>query len=377
MTSRPRPVRLAFDMRVAARNRTGTGRYARELARYLTNDPAVEFLPIEDKPTRVATSFPERAARAAGDLVWPQVGLPYHAARLHADIIHAPAFIAPLWGRSPTVVTVLDTIFHRCPADYPAWWAAYMNWVMPHVLGKARAVIAISAKTKSDLVSDFGVDADKIEVIHLAVDHSVFRPSCLPRPIAHPSNLRPGYVLSVGGLVRRKRIPLLLEAFAAIRADGRRQDLQLVIVGDASDGMAGAGEVTEAIRRLHMGSSVIMLGRVSDGLLPDLYRGAAVLVSASDYEGFGLTPLEAMACGTPVVARSGSAVDEVVGDAGILVGDGPAALSRALCRLLDDAPLRQHLRDKGLKRASQFTWEAVGRETVAVYRRARAGTSVE
>ena len=367
-------IRVVLDLRVAGRNRSGTGRYARELATHVATQPDVELIVLEPTFWWTPSGLFGRAVRAASDMALPVIGLPRLSAQLQADVVHGPAFLGPLRGRTPTVVTVHDTLFRRSPEDYPAWWAAYMNSVVPRVLRRAAEIIVDSHNTKADLVSDFGTPASRITVIHLGVDHARFHPA--PPTEANSAlqafQLRPGYILTVGALARRKRIPSLLEAFALLKSGGRHGALQLVIAGAASPGMPGTEEVGATVRRLQLESSVALLGSVTDELLPGLYRAAAVVASASEYEGFGLTTLEAMACGAPVVVRSGSAIDEVVGDAGLQVGSGLNELASALTRVLDDEPLSRSLSAKSIARASAFTWDRTARETVEVYRRAAA-----
>jgi glycosyltransferase involved in cell wall biosynthesis len=173
-----------------------------------------------------------------------------------------------------------------------------------------------------------------------------------------------GYVLFVGSVERRKNLRGLLQAYARLLETDVA--CPLVIVGTRR---RGAGEIGRTLQELHLEESVIFTGYVPDADLPAIYTGADLFVFPSLYEGFGLPPLEAMACGTPVVCSNAASLPEVVGDAAIMVDPYDVeGLAEAMLRVLTDADLREHLRRKGLERARQFTWERTARETVAVYR---------
>ena len=271
----------------------------------------------------------------------PLLGRPYlvtaHDLIRRADLLGTAEHIAPLRARDRAGLR-LD---HR---------------------GFARAahLVAPSEATRRELVADLGVDPDRVTVVPEGVDHGVFR------PVAR--RLHPGrYLLSVGSDHPRKDLPTLLRAFARLAADD--PDLLLVKVGEPGDGEAPFGERTRAeIAALGLGRRVLLTGAVGRDDLVAWYAGATALVMPSRAEGFGLPPLEAMACGAPVVVSSAGALPEVVGDAGLVVPPGdPDALAAALRRLLADPALAASLRGRGLARAAGFTWERAGALTRAVH----------
>jgi glycosyltransferase involved in cell wall biosynthesis len=179
------------------------------------------------------------------------------------------------------------------------------------------------------------------------------------------------FILFVGTIEPRKNLVTLLEAFAALRSGGRHPGLGLVIAG--GKGWL-YGEFFERLRTLGLEKTVILTGYVPEADLPALLNSAEVFAFPSSFEGFGLPPLEAMACGVPVVCSNATSLPEVVGEAGLLVPpDDAASWTEALGRLLDDAELRGELRARGLARARLYTWEAAAQKTLAVYEAVAGG----
>jgi glycosyltransferase involved in cell wall biosynthesis len=329
---------VVFDADVLGRRRTGDETYALNLLRELgplasaagirlvaaTRHP--ELVPAGVEPFELAASFQE--ARMA----W---SLPRALGRLGARLCHTQHAL-PLRAPCPCVVTVHDVSFARDPG--------VMNWkdrttfrlVVPRAVRRAARVLAVSERTKRDLVALYEVDPDRVVVTPNGVD-----PVFTPGPGMHD------YVLSVGAIQRRKN---QLAALVAAKVAG----LPLVVVGPEKDG-ALAAELRAAGARLE--------GYVETDRLVELYRGAACLVQASSYEGFGLPVVEAMASGTPVVAVSEPALVEVAGDAAVIVDD--AGLADGIRTALAE---RDRLVAAGLERARAFSWRETAERTLAVYR---------
>jgi glycosyltransferase involved in cell wall biosynthesis len=229
-------------------------------------------------------------------------------------------------------------------------------------------VIAVSEATKRDVVERLRVPSERVTVIPEAVD-SAFAPP--PRDAARVQvrarfGVGAPYVLYVGQFDPRKNMDGLVSAFA--RAAERHADLRLVIAGEL--GKLGPFLYRALERGRAPRDRVILAGHVTEAELAALYAGAECLLHAALLEGFGLTPLEALAAGTPVVGYRAGAVEEVVGDAGVLVeGDRPDALGDALIAYLDDSALQQRLRAGAKARAAQFSWDRAASDTLAVYRR--------
>ncbi|MBD0349330.1 MAG: glycosyltransferase family 4 protein [Thermoleophilia bacterium] len=229
---------------------------------------------------------------------------------------------------------------------------------------RADHVIAVSQTTKRDLVRHLGVPEERITVVYEGVDHELFRP-VVTRPLDEP------YVLFVGSEQPRKNLPRLLRAFAAVKRDRRLADLKLVKVGRASGGERGFRRRTlAAVRELALERDVVFTGLVPDEDLPAWYSAAECLALPSFYEGFGFPPLEAMACGCPVVVSSAGALPEIAGDAALVVDPhDPAALADALRQVLLDPELRRELARRGRQRAAHFSWQRAAEQTIAVYER--------
>ncbi len=233
---------------------------------------------------------------------------------------------------------------------------------------RATAIIAISETTKRDIVRHLGYPAERIFVVYHGVDHDLFRP-VEERPLEEP------YVLFVGSEHPRKNLPALLRAFKMVKDSDRRfRHLKLVKVGAAGGREAPFRQRTlAAMAEVGLDGDVVFVEGVPDHQLPAYYSGAEVLVNPSLYEGFGFPPVEAMACGCPVIVSSAGALPEVVGDAALVVDpNDPQALAEAIRQVLTDSSLRHRLVTAGLRRAAQFSWERCARETEQVYERVEA-----
>lgn len=281
------------------------------------------------------------------------------------DIFHSTDFVLPPVRQARTILTVHDLAFMRLPQCAEAGLRIYLNKVVPYSIERADLVLADSQSTKNDLVELLGVSPDKIEVVYAGVE-SRFRPMegemALQR-IKKRYGLDFPFILSLGTLEPRKNFTGLIEAYALMRD----RELKLVIAG-------GKGwlydEIFARAEKLGLGGEIVFPGFVADEDLPALYNLAELFVFPSLYEGFGLPPLEAMACGTPVVTSDRPSLPEVVGEAGLMVeATDSQALAEAMERVLMDENLRREMREKGLKQAEKFTWDAAAEKLLEVYRR--------
>jgi glycosyltransferase involved in cell wall biosynthesis len=285
------------------------------------------------------------------------------------DVLHVQ-YVGPPRHRGARVVTLHDLTFLRFPESFPASQRWRLRWLTPANARRAAVVIAGSEHAKRDIHATYGIPPERIAVIHHAPDPR-FRP-VRDDAVLRRLGIRAPYVLSVGRLNPRKNLPALLRAFERMRPR-LREPVQLVIAGqpdfraDRFDALVGASPWR---------ADVIRTGYVSDEDLPALYSGAALFVFPSLAEGFGLPPLEAMACGTPVICSHASSLPEVVGDAALLVApDSVEEMAAALLRVLGEPHLRATLARRSLERAARFTWQAAAQQTLDVYRRARGVAS--
>jgi glycosyltransferase involved in cell wall biosynthesis len=310
-------------------------------------------------------------ARNLRDIAWTELGLPLSVRRLRPDVLHAPAFFAPKWGGVPLVVTVHDLLFRLHPEQYRRWWRLYVEMQLPRVLRRAAAIVVDSEQTRQQLVRDYNIPGAPVHVVHLGVDHARFQPlelAAIGRPLAR-YGLEPGYILFIGALHRRKNATQLVQAVARLKAEGILGNRKLVLVGPRALGLTAENDVMAVIRRHQLESNVCTLGWVADEDLPALYNGACVLAFPSSEEGFGLPVVEAMACGTPVVAGTSEAVKEVAGGAAhLLASSNPTALAQALAGVLTKPRLHADLRERGLIRSLAFDWGLTATRTADVYR---------
>ena len=279
-----------------------------------------------------------------------------------ADLYHAIEFGQPWRTRLPVVVTVHDLIPFVMPRDYP--WVRRARVLGLRLLRRADAVIAVSEATRSDVLHFTKTDPSRITVIPEGIS-PVFHPasSDVVDRLRDKLRLERPFLLAVGTFDPRKRIALLADVVRRVR---REHDVALVIAGDQGTFTA---TVTSALARAGLAEHSRVIGHVTTDDLVALYTAASVFVFTSAYEGFGLPPLEAMACATPAVVFDNSSLRAVSGDAAAVVPDGDAgAMAAAIDRLLDDARERELQRAAGIAWAATFTWRRAAEMTAATYR---------
>jgi glycosyltransferase involved in cell wall biosynthesis len=320
---------VAIDARAAVRRETGgVERVAREMAARL---PAL-------RPDRYVVISPRpRLAHRAGH-AWEQLALPLLARR--ADLLYCPANLAPLASRRNAVV-----IHDLAALVHPEWfgrtYGAWQRLVLPTLARRARLVLTVSRFARGEIVERLGVPEDAVAVVPNGVSDA-FSPSADPGPARESFGLDRPYVLTLATRSARKNLAVLGEAAAALRTLG----LELVSAGGGRDYLRG-GELPPGRQ----------LGYVHERLLPGLYAGATAFAMPSMYEGFGLPCLEAMACGTPVVAADRAALPETCGDAALLADPhDPEAFAAALVRAATDDAERARLVAAGRERSAHFTW---------------------
>jgi glycosyltransferase involved in cell wall biosynthesis len=281
------------------------------------------------------------------------------------DLIHEVAFVGPIVAGRPFVVTVHDLSFLFYPHGFRALNRIYLRIFTRLSVQRARRIIAVSESTKRDLVENYRLSPGKVDVVHNGVDTS-FRPLPVAQVAAFRSErgLPESFILFVGTLEPRKNVTRLIEAYA--RLPGAKPPLLLV---------GGKGwlydELFARSEELNLTDQVRFVGYVPAEELPLWYNAAELFVYPSLYEGFGLPPLEAMACGTPVITSATSSLPEVVGMAGLLVDPTDVeALSAAMRRTLSDKNLQTEMQRAGLEQARAFSWRRTAQQTVGSYRRA-------
>jgi glycosyltransferase involved in cell wall biosynthesis len=366
-------VRVGFDVSALRAPQTGVGTYAANLLQRLRCYPQDDIVSLEQPLVRVPAGRGRgRRLVPINKTLWLQALLPWQLARLDADVCHFTNSVASWWTPCPSIVTIHDATLWLYPGYHPRRRVLAMRPFIPLGARRAKAIIAVSANTKRDLVRTLRVPADKVHVIHEAPAPQ-FRP--LPKAAALEDVRRrfglPGsFVLCVGTIEPRKNLTRLLEAFACVRRDGFGGHA-LALVG--SRGWHDAS-ILRHVERLGLADAVHVLGYVSTDSLVGLYNLAEAVAFPSLYEGFGLPVVEAMACGTPVVTSPGGSLAEVAGAAAELVEPTSVeSIAAGLRRVLADGQRRAELSALGLERAAQFSWERAAAQTRAVYERVLQG----
>jgi glycosyltransferase involved in cell wall biosynthesis len=396
------PLKVCIDVSAAVHHRAGLGRYTQELVKglveigrgeaslresSLTDNTATANMPIDqltlsDASPLQLTAFYHQRGEARLDP--PIDRLPRITTRLSVrpwrlstalayfanfgmdrmfgdiDLFHATEHLLPRLKTTRSVFTLHDLIFQFDPDSHKPLNIAFLKTLMPRFLRAADAIIAVSECSQRDAVNLYGIPADKIHVIYEGVDPK-FMPITDPDRLAQVRlkyRLPDRFILHIGTIEPRKNLPLLFEAAAQTKE-------HIVVAGKL-------GWLTEPIlakvKELGVEDRVTFTGFIADDDLPAMMSAATVLAMPSKYEGFGLPILEAMACGTPVVASNAASLPEVGGDAVLYAWPEDVRSWISLLTLaLDDVELRGWLREKGLRQAAKFRWETMARETLEVY----------
>jgi glycosyltransferase involved in cell wall biosynthesis len=342
---------VVFDADTLGRQRTGDERYAENLLRELgALVGPVRIAAVTRHPGLVPPGIEPVELDARSQIARMAVGLPRLLRRVRPALAHFNYVVPPLW-RGPAVVTVHDLSFERQPDLMTTRDRLLFRRFVPRSVRQAGRVLTPSELTKRDLLELYGLQEEKVVVTPNGVDPA-FGPEGNRQAPETP------YLLLVGAIQPRKDPLTALEALTRLAPE-----LRLVLVGPEK---RGGDEVRDAIQRLRLNGRVDLLGHIEKEKLAELYRGAECLVLPSHYEGFGLPIIEAMACGTPVVATRAGSIPEVAAGAAVLVEPGdPAALAEGV-----EQALAEHdtLVAAGFKRARAFSWRETARATLAVYR---------
>jgi glycosyltransferase involved in cell wall biosynthesis len=334
------PGPILLNARVTARARmSGVERVAGEIIGRLA----------QLRPDRYVVARPPKRLRdRTAAQLWEQLVLPAQAARLRAALVYSPANLAPLaWGAN--VVVMHDASVWRHPESFSRAYSIWHQRLEALTARRARRVVTVSEFSKRELVEILDLDPAAVSVVPNGVADR-FLAGGDPEPVRHRHGLHGPYVLTVATADERKNLSLLGGLAAELAGEG----IETVWAGSRRSYLPGGGAA----------DGVRSLGYVPDSELPGLDAGARAFVLPSRYEGFGLTCLEAMACGTPVVAADRAALPETCGDAALLVDpDDARAFNDAVRRAASEEPLRARLREAGLRRAAQFTWERAARAT--------------
>jgi glycosyltransferase involved in cell wall biosynthesis len=387
-------MRIGFNTLFLERPETGSGQYTRHLLEVLAKvDPTNEYLLFGPGPaptvseSQLLTSNPSASLRTGfqspiSNLQSPTCNLGENLAKLwfeqvsfpracrHLNLAHVPYFASPLFPTVPTVVTIHDLIPLILPAYRGAPLVRLYTRLVAAAARKVEAIITVSQASGRDIVRYLHIPSERIHVTYEAAGET-FQPvededqlAAIRQKYALPER----YLLYLGGFDQRKNLPSLLRAFALLV--NKHKQARLVIAGQLPGRDSPLfPDPRRLVRELDIEERVIFTGWMPEEDKPALLSGATAFVFPSLYEGFGLPPAEALACGTPVIASNRSSLPEVVGEGGILVEPTDVeALAEAMEALLVDGALRAELRQKALAQATRFSWRQTALKTLAVYR---------
>jgi glycosyltransferase involved in cell wall biosynthesis len=354
---------------------TGVGRYTHNLCNFISKgkDGNDYYFYL---PGRNSTCWKNMNGTQSGEqgpfmqsnalrILWEQILLPFKVRNDMLDLFHYTDHAMSLVQRRyPVVITVHDIAYIRFPDLLNKTRQVYKKYILSLSIKKADVIITDSHSTKRDIIEFFKVDEKKVKVIHLGVE-SRFHPISNVEGYRTRNNLPTKMILNIGTLEPRKNVVTLIKAFKKLQERGQK-DYVLVIAGEKGWLYK---RIFEEIRSSGMEQSIRLLGVVRDEELPLLYNCADLFVYPSLYEGFGLPPLEAMACGVPIITSNTSSLPEVVGNAGIMVDPNDIeSLSDGMYRVLGDKELKHRMSRDGLKRSKMFTWEKTVNDVIEIYK---------
>ncbi|KPK99588.1 MAG: hypothetical protein AMJ91_07240 [candidate division Zixibacteria bacterium SM23_73_3] len=370
-------MRIGIDARSVLKQRSGVGNYTFNLIQHLSRlDQKNRYVLFYSHHLDVKSAIPKienpnfeskffRFPNKLLNLLWGTVRVPKIDWFVgDVDIYHSPNYCLNILARGKSLMTIHDLNF----LAYKQFTIASGRWhyafKIKNYAQKVDAVIADSESTRNEIMKYLKIPEEKIHVIYLGCSQA-YRPlpeTVMMQKIRAKYKIKGDFILYVGTLEPRKNLKGLIQAYDQSRA---KEDFLLVLAG-------GKGwkykHIFDLVKQLKLEERVIFCGYVPDSDLPALYNGASLFVYPSFYEGFGLPPLEAMACGTPVIVSHTTSLPEVVGDAGIYVDPFDIEqISYSIDTVLSDSKLCNTLRKKGLERAKLFSWEKTARETKELY----------
>ncbi len=301
-------------------------------------------------------------------LIWEQTIFPTWASKMELDLLHSPHYTMPLSLSIPVVVTFHDMIFFIHPEKHTLPKRYFFPWMIRQSSRRAKRILTDSENTRQDAIRLLNIAPEKISTVHLGYQDNFreIKDQDLLKAIRSKYHLPEKFIFYAGAIEPRKNVPLLLTVFEKLAQQNFPH--HLVLAG-------GLGwqyeDVLEQIDTMPIRDRIHRVGHVPYTDLPAFYNLAEIFVYPSVYEGFGLPPLEGMACGTPVITSNISSMPEFVGDAGILVPpNDEVALYQAIRQVLEDETIRQRLVIAGPRRAANFTWKHTAEKTLKIYEQA-------
>jgi len=373
---------------VIQRGQTGIAQYLFALIRALIDHGKHHYtlfvlekdLPLFDfaDGKAILNPVPERFRQPMSDILWHQTVLPGLAKRLGLDLLHIPSYRRMLWSSPcPRVATLHDLAPFHIRRKYSWPRMLYARIVVPRLARCQDQIVAVSQNTADDAARFLNVSSGRLTVVHNGIDHGRFFPADAAKSkflVAERFGLNRPFFLYVARLEHPgKNHTRLIAAFNRFKAAGE-SDWQLALAGADWN---GADQIHNAVQESSFARDVRILGFVENAFLPDLYRAADIFVYPSLFEGFGMPPIEAMACGCPVISSARGSLGEILGNAAARVDpEDIDAIASQLRFLSDNSAVRRQMRATGLAQAARFNWATTAAETIAVYKRAAGPPTV-
>lgn len=363
-------MRLMINSRFLTQPITGVQRYAHEITREIIkseNDEVIVLAPQIIKAEYQRLYPITNSCSPLSGHPWEQFALPCDFKKANTQLLFSPGNMGPLCI-SDQVVTLHDTAFITRPDGFKNCSAKWYGFLIPRLAKKVKKIITVSHFAKNELVENLKIPAEKIVTIYNGVGEK-FKPQPLDQQTTFRSykGLPERYILALGSIGKNKNYLRLLRAWGLLAGEVHMQNVFLVIAGGIADPQA-AYALTELSVTL---PRVLNIGYIEEESLPQLYSGAEALIHPSLYEGFGLPPLEAMACGTPVIVSKAASLPEVVGDAGMYFDPYDIEdIARSIYNILTNKGLQHNLLQQGLERAKLFNWEKSAGEALMVLKAA-------
>jgi len=377
-------LRIGIDAHSVGTKLGGNESYAVNLIEALAQIDSVNHYTIyvttseaRDRFTDRWSNFKVRSTLPHTPLIRIPISLSAELRKRPVDVLHVQ-FTAPPFCPCPVVVSIHDLSFEHLPETFKRRSRTQLRLTVRHSARRATRILSLSEHTRRDIIETYRIDAEKVSAIPLAAaDH--FGPVNDNRElqrVRHNYGIAGDYILCVGSIQPRKNLARLIRAYALLRGNSSADKLpKLVLVGKCA---WLYDETLRTLEKTGVKDTSVVTGYVPESDLPALYSGALCFVYPSYFEGFGLPPLEAMKCGTPVIVGNRTSLPEVVGDAALSVDPFDIeAIAAAITRLMNNSALRDELSVRGQERARMFSWQHTARETLKVYTEvATAGASV-
>ncbi len=355
-------MRIGIDIQTAHKLKTGFGNYVSSLIKYLNKvDKKNEYFYF--KPTeKTDLNTPKR-------IWWDQFVLPNILKKNNIDLFHQPCFSVPFFYKGKKIVTVHDLAIKHYPKGIPLPSRTFFSYFMPFTYKYADHIITISNYTKKDIIKYLKIPKDKIDVIHLAVDQDLYNTKKIDKHFSQQTikkyNICNKYFLTVSELHPRKNLEFLIKVFA--KFSKKFSNYQMVLTGKPNQYSKKLKKIAEDY---NISQKVIFSGYVSDDEKIILYKNCQIFLYPSLFEGFGLPPLEAMACGVPVISSNTSSLSEIIQDGGVLVKpDSVDEWIYAITKIITNKSFNSNLKAKATRQSKKFSWEKCANTTIEVYKK--------